>query len=73
MLCYNNPGEIWVPDVLGTASPDTGPSGADVNIEHYCTPVIHPVTGKTVTQYKKLKNNPLLKDIWETGLGKKFE
>ena len=41
----------------------------DVNIEHYCAPVVHPVTGKTITQYKKLSNNPLLKEIWTTGLG----
>ena len=60
-------------DVLITSIPDTGPSGADINIEHYCAPVIHSVTGNTITQYKKLKNDPLLKDIWETGLGKEFE
>ena len=34
---------------------------------------MYPVTGETITQYKKLKNDPLLKDIWETGLGKEFE
>ena len=70
--CYNDPGETWVSDVLITFIPDTGPSGADINIEHYCAPVMHPVTGETITQYKKLKNDPLLKDIWETGLGKEF-
>ena len=59
-----------MPDKLITSSPDSGPAGTDINIEHFYAPVIHPVTGKTITQYKKLKNDPLLKDIWETGLGK---
>ena len=63
------PSTIWIPNNLITASKDVGHNPYDVNIEHYCAPVVHPVTGKTITQYKKLSNNPLLKEIWTTGLG----
>ena len=33
----------------------------DIDIESFCTPVIHPVTGEHITTYRKLQNNPLLK------------
>ena len=52
------------------SSKPTGQAPYNVNIEHYCAPVVHPVTGETITQYKKLAKDPLLKDIWQTGLGK---
>ena len=68
--CYNDPGTTWTPDSLLVTNEPQGQAQYDVNIEHYCAPVVHPVTGETVTQYKKLAKDPLLKDIWETGLGK---
>ena len=68
--CYGDPSMTWIPDNLVTTSKDLGQDPYDVNIEHYCAPIVHPVTGKTITQYKKLANDLLLKDIWTTGLGK---
>ena len=52
------------------SSEPTGQAPYDINIEHFCAPVVHPVTGETITQYKKLAKDPLLKDIWQTGLEK---
>ena len=52
------------------ASEPTGQAPYNVNIEHYCEPVVHPVVVETIAQYKKLAKDPLLKDIWQTRLGK---
>ncbi len=32
--------------------------------EHFCAPVIHPVTGKSITKYKTLVNNPITAATW---------
>ena len=61
--CYSNPSTTWIPDSLVVASKPTGQTPYDVNIKHYCVPVVHLVTGETITQYKKLAKDPLLKDI----------
>lgn len=44
----------------------------DIDIEHFCAPIIHPVTGETISNYKKLKKDPATQDIWETAFGKEF-
>ena len=44
-----------------------------MNIEHFCSQVVHPVTVKTISKYQKLMNDPILKDIWSTAFGKDFE
>ena len=40
------------------------------NLQHFCAPVIHPTTGEIITSYKKLTEDPTLKEVWETGFGK---
>ena len=37
-----------------------------------CAPVVHPATGETITQYRKLVKDPVTKQVWETGFGKEF-
>jgi hypothetical protein len=34
------------------------------NSEHLAMPMIHPMTGKTITSYKKLMNDPATMEIW---------
>jgi hypothetical protein len=34
------------------------------NLEHLAMPMIHPTTGKIITSYKKLMNNPATMEIW---------
>jgi hypothetical protein len=41
-------------------------------LEHFCAPVVHPVTGEPIISYKKLARNPLLREIWTTAMGKEF-
>ena len=40
--------------------------------EHFCAPVIHPVTGESITKYKKLLNEPSLSQTWSRAFGKEF-
>jgi hypothetical protein len=42
------------------------------HIEHFALPVVHPVTGKTISSHKKLMNNPAMAEIWQTAFGKDF-
>jgi hypothetical protein len=43
-----------------------------LDIEHFASPVIHPVTGATITRYQKLVKDPLLRDTWIKAFGKEF-
>jgi hypothetical protein len=42
------------------------------NYAHYASPMVHPTTGKTITSYKRLMNNPETAKIWKTAFGKDF-
>jgi len=37
-----------------------------------CFAVIHPTTGESITKYKRLQNDPLLRDTWARAFGKEF-
>ena len=45
---------------------------AHFNLEHFCAPVIHPSTGKLITKYAELANNPKMAEVWSTAFGKEF-
>ena len=47
---------------LNTLQPTTTP---ELDIEHFCAPVIHPVIKERVTKHIKLKKDPLLNKRWE--------
>ena len=40
--------------------------------EHFVSPMVHPDTGKTISSYKKLMNNPATAEVWQTAFGKDF-
>ena len=42
------------------------------NFEHYAMPMVHPVTGKTISSYKKLMKDPVMAETWQTAFGKDF-
>ena len=48
------------------------PSTAVPDLEHFCSPVIHPETGKLITKYQKLASDPALRKTWTTAFGKEF-
>jgi hypothetical protein len=45
---------------------------APMHIEHFASPMVHPVTGKTISSYKKLMNDPATSKVWQTAFGKDF-
>ena len=44
----------------------------EINISRYCAPVIHPVTGKIITQNREFSRDPTLSEVWTTVFGKEF-
>ena len=57
----------WTPDTddfisSSPTSTDRKSSLHDADIEHFCAPVIHPVTGETISSYKKLAQDPITRD-----------
>jgi hypothetical protein len=40
--------------------------------EHYANPMVHPVTGETISSYKKLMNDPATAEVWQTAFSKDF-
>ena len=63
-LFYGEPVNQWTPWTFGTASPTNINADLDWDIDHFCAPVIHPITGKTITKYQKLVKDPVTRDIW---------
>jgi hypothetical protein len=43
-----------------------------LNFKHYANSMVHPVTGRTITSYKKLMHNHAMAEIWQTASGKDF-
>jgi hypothetical protein len=43
-----------------------------INIDHFCAPVVHPITGETITKYQKLARDPITREVWTTAFGKEF-
>ncbi len=60
-LGFNNAPVNTVPNLLAKYHKQyTGPL---IDIEEYCYDVVHPVTKETITHYRKLIKDPLLKDL----------
>ncbi len=47
-------------------------TGPLIDIEEYCYGVVHPVTKETITHYRKLIKNPLLKELWHKAMSKEL-
>jgi hypothetical protein len=46
--------------------------GLPVMFEHFASPVVHPITGVTISSYKKMMNNSATAEVWQTAFGKEF-
>ncbi len=40
--------------------------------EHFASPMVHPITSKTISSYKKLMYDPAIAEVWQTAFGKDF-
>ena len=65
--------DIWTPEVFLTddTSSSHGTPNYDADIQDFCA-VVHPDTGKTITSYKKLQRDPVIKEMWTKTLGNVF-
>ena len=42
------------------------------NYAHFVAPMIHPTTGKIISSYKSLMNDPATTKVWQSAFGKDF-
>ena len=69
---YKDPVEMWSPQsFLDTKTTEVN-NIFDVDIDHFCNGVVHPVTGETITKYKTLVRDPITNEIWSTAFGKEI-
>ena len=40
--------------------------------EHFSSPMVHLIMGKTISSYRKLMNDPATAEVWQTAFGKDF-
>jgi hypothetical protein len=45
-------------------------TGPLIDIKEYCYSIVHPVTKETITHYRKLIKDPLLKELWINAMSK---
>jgi len=64
---WNNSPQIYTPENLQPKEDATA-----TNLEHLAMPMVHPTTGKTISSYKKMMNDPATMEIWQTACGKDF-
>ena len=69
---YDEASASWTPQSFTEASQTSLDHNYETNIEHFCAPVVHPVTGERILKYQKLMSDPVLRDIWNTAFGKEF-
>ena len=71
---YGDTSTTWLPQefIFASTGIEALTNYSNVNIEHFCALVVHPVTWETITQYKKLQVDPLLHKLWGTAWGKEF-
>ena len=71
---YAEVDETWLPNDFIVAQPaqrnHDGTTIGAIDVEHFCAPVVHPVTGEIITSYKKLADDPITRSTWTTGNGK---
>jgi hypothetical protein len=58
----------FTPCKLVPATYDT----CSTNDAHFAAPMIHPTTGKIISSYKHLMNDPATTVVWQTSFGKDF-
>ncbi len=57
---------------IQTYAPCTTTYAIPWTCEHFCAPVTHPVTGKTITKYNELIPDPITRQVWSRAFGTEF-
>jgi hypothetical protein len=63
-LCH----DIFTPNCLSVTPTVTLP----IWLDHFACPMVHPVTGETISSYKRLMNDPAMAETWQTVFDKDF-
>ncbi len=58
----------FMPKVLLPSVVEDAPS----HIKHFALPIFHPMTGKTISSYNQLMNDPMTAEKWQMAFGKDF-
>ena len=74
---WDTPGEEWTPRDFLDHSPTelvTQEKFHDVDVDCFCTAMVHQDTEETIIQYKKptRNTNPEIRETWQTGFGKEI-
>jgi hypothetical protein len=48
------------------------PATVQVNFKHFAYLIVHPITGKTISSYKKLMHDLATAKVWQMAFGKGF-
>ena len=64
---WANSPDIFTPNKL---KPKHAPACPD--LEQIAMPMVHPVTGETISSFKRLKDDPATAETWNTAFGKDF-
>jgi hypothetical protein len=43
-----------------------------IDYKHYANPMVHPVTGETISSYKNMMHDSAMAEVWQTAFGKDF-
>jgi hypothetical protein len=65
---------VWAnsPDICTPKKLKTKSTPAGLDLQQIATPMVHPTTGETISSYKRLMNDPVTAEIWQTAFGKDF-
>eukprot|EP00804_Cyclotella_cryptica_P007932 CCRYP_019848-RA/>CCRYP_019848-RA protein AED:0.05 eAED:-0.05 QI:0/-1/0/1/-1/1/1/0/1335 len=63
---------VSAPDTSSLFLPKWRQPTAMPHLQHFANPVVHPTSGKTISKYEELANDPLLRDTWTTAFGKEL-
>ena len=43
-----------------------------MDLQQVANPMVHPITGETISSYKRLMRDPATAEVWQTVFGKEF-
>ena len=67
---WGNSHVVFTLTPLGTPPQEPPATVTPSNIKNLCALITHPVSGKLITSYKKLAQDPITREIWMNGFGK---
>ena len=61
---YGDVTATWLPQefIFASTGSNSVTNHENLDIKHLCAHVVHPVTGETITNYKKLQADPILRN-----------